>query len=81
VFSFCLFDNAAGKSRYFRTPGGRDGVAGPIEPWTWQVAELFKVEEGKIRRIEAVLHGCPYGMNAGWNKYEQGMSDRIQIIN
>lgn len=80
VFSFCFFDHAAGKSRYFKSPDGRDVVAGPTEPWTWQVAELFKVEKEKIRRIEAVLQRCPYGMNAGWSTYEQGMSDQIQDI-
>ena len=80
VYSFCFFDHAAGKTRYFKSPDGRDVVAGPTEPWTWQIAELFKVEKGKIRRIEAVLQRCPYGMNAGWSTYEQGMSDEIQII-
>jgi hypothetical protein len=80
VFSFCFFDHAAGKTRYFKSPDGRDVVAGPTEPWTWQVAELFKIEKGKIRRIEAVLQRCPYGMNSGWSTYEQGMSDQIQII-
>jgi hypothetical protein len=48
--------------------------------WTWQIAELFKIEKGKIRRIEAVLHRCPFGMNSGWSTYEQGMSDQIQSI-
>ena len=48
--------------------------------WTWQMAELFKVEEGKIRRIEAVFHRSPYGMNSGWSTYEQGISDQIQIV-
>jgi len=48
--------------------------------WTWQLAELFKVEKGKIRRIEAVFHRCPYGMNSGWSTYEQGISDSMQII-
>jgi len=51
VYSFGFFDHAAGKSRYFKSPDGRDVVAGPTEPWTWQIAELFKVEKGKIRRI------------------------------
>ena len=80
VFSFGFFDHAAGKSRYFKSPDGRDVIAGPTEPWTWQIAELFKVEKGKIRRIEAVLQRCPYGMNSGWSSYEQGMSDQIQYI-
>ena len=48
--------------------------------WTWQLAELFKVEKGNIRRIEAIFHRCPYGMNSGWSTYEQGMSDQIQSI-
>jgi hypothetical protein len=48
--------------------------------WTWQLAELFKIEKGNIRRIEAIFHRCPYGMNSGWSTYEQGMSDRIQSI-
>ena len=48
--------------------------------WTWEIAELFKVQNGLIHRIEAVLTRSPYGMNSGWSTYEQGMSDEIQII-
>src|SRR5690606_33847897 len=43
--------------------------------WTWQLAELFRIEEGMIRRIEAVFHRGPYGINSGWSTYEQGMSE------
>jgi hypothetical protein len=80
VFSFCFFDHAAGDSRKFTTPDGRSAVEGPSEPWTWQVAELFKIEKGKIRRIEAILQRSPYGMNSGWSSYEDGLSDKIQIV-
>jgi hypothetical protein len=80
VFTFNFFDHGAGKTRYYKTPDGRDLVAGPTEPWTWQQAELFKVEKGKIRRIEAVLQRCPYGMNSGWSTYEKGLSEEIQNI-
>jgi hypothetical protein len=80
VFAFCFFDHMAGKSRRFTTPDGRNVVSGPAEPWTWQVAELFKVEKGKIRRIEAITLRCPYGMNSGWSSYEEGLSDMTQII-
>ncbi len=48
--------------------------------WTWEIAELFKIENGLIRRIEAVFLRCPYGMNSGWSNYEQGMSEEIQNI-
>jgi hypothetical protein len=48
--------------------------------WTWEIAELFKIEKGLIRRIEAVFLRCPYGMNSGWSTYEMSISDRIQDI-
>ena len=48
--------------------------------WTWQLAELFKIEKGNIRRIEAIFQRCPYGMNSGWSTYEQGISDSIQSV-
>ena len=80
VYSFGFFDHGAGKTRTFKTPDGRTVTAGPTTPWTWEIAELFKVEKGKIRKIEAVLLQSPYGMNSGWSTYEQGMSDQIQII-
>jgi hypothetical protein len=48
--------------------------------WTWQMAELFKIENGQIRRIEAVFQRAPYGINSGWSTYEQGISEEPQII-
>jgi hypothetical protein len=48
--------------------------------WTWEIAELFKIEKGLIRRIEAVFLRCPYGMNSGWSTYEQGISEERQDI-
>ena len=46
--------------------------------WTWQLAELFKIENGRIRRIEAIFHRAPYGINSGWSTYEEGISNDIQ---
>ena len=48
--------------------------------WTWQLAELFKIEKGKIRRVEAVIHKSPYGTNSGWSNYEQGISEEYRSI-
>jgi hypothetical protein len=78
VFSFVFFDHSAGDTRTFETPDGRTITAGPAQPWTWGIAELFKVEDNQIRQIEAILHRVPYGMNSGWSSYEVGMSDRLQ---
>ena len=48
--------------------------------WTWQIAELFKIEDGKIRRIEAAFHRAPFGINSGWSTYEQGISEEPRTI-
>jgi hypothetical protein len=80
AFAFGFFDHAAGKTRHFTTPDGRHIASGPVAPWTWQIAELFKIENNKIRRIEAVLQKVPYGMNSGWSTFEKGWSDEIQIV-
>jgi hypothetical protein len=79
VVGFAFFDHDAGASRHFKTPDGRDITGGPVEPWTWEIAELFKVEKGLLHEIEAVLERAPYGMNSGWSSYEDGMSDKIQF--
>jgi len=79
VVGFAFFDHDAGASRHFKTPDGREMTAGPVEPWTWEIAELFKVEKGMLHEIEAVLERAPYGMTSGWSSWEDGMSDRIQF--
>ena len=48
--------------------------------WTWEISELFKIENGLIRRIEAAFLRGPYGMNSGWSTYEQTRSEEIQDI-
>lgn len=48
--------------------------------WTWQLGEIFKIEDGKIRRIEALFHRAPFGINSGWSTFEQGMSEELQDI-
>jgi hypothetical protein len=78
VFSFIFFDHSAGDTRTFQTPNGRTVTAGPQQPWTWQLAELFKIEKGKIRQIEAIMERAPYGMNSGWSNWEDGLTDRAR---
>jgi hypothetical protein len=79
VVAFVFFDHDAGKSRTFQTPSGRTVTAGPTTPWTWMIAELFKVEKGLLHEIEAILERVPYGMGSGWSSWEESMSDRIQF--
>jgi len=70
----------AGDTRHFKTPDGRAVTAGPTTPWTWQLAEMFKLEKGQIRRIEAILERAPYGMDSGWSTWEEAMSDRARDV-
>jgi hypothetical protein len=48
--------------------------------WTWQMAELFKIENGLIRWVEAVFHRAPYGIPSGWSTYERSISEEIQSV-
>ena len=80
VFAFGFFDHSGGATRTFTVPDGRTVTAGPVQPWTWELAELFKIEKGKIRKIEALLHRSPYGMASGWSTWTQGMSDAARDV-
>jgi hypothetical protein len=80
VYSFVFFDHMAGKSRTYTRSDGRVITAGPTDPYTWEIAELFRIEKGKIRRIEAILVRSPYGQQSGWSTYEDSMSDRARDI-
>jgi hypothetical protein len=80
VFAFAFFDHALGRDRTFRAPDGRTVTGGPPDPWTWQIAEIFRIEGGRIRQIEAVLLRAPYGMNSGWSTWEEGMSSAARDV-
>jgi hypothetical protein len=76
VFAFVFFDNAAGEARNVTLADGRKVVSGSSVPFTWQIAELFKIENSRIVAVESVLHGVPYGLGSGWSTWEDSMSSR-----
>jgi hypothetical protein len=65
VFVAGFFDHDA-KLRTFTLADGRVEHQARTAPWTWEIAELFKIQNGKIMRIEAIVNACPYGMKSGW---------------
>jgi len=81
VVANVFFDHeASAASRNYRTPDGRQiSNSGPARTCTWMISELFKVENGLLHEIEAILVEVPYGMNSGWSSWEDGRSDRIQF--
>ncbi len=80
VMAIGFFDHMAGDTRTFETPNGRTVTAGPTQPWTWYICEVFKIHNHKIGPIEALLEHPPYGMLSGWSSYADGMSDRPQDV-
>ena len=42
--------------------------------------ELFRIEKGKIFQIQAIMERPPYGMNAGWSAWEDGLSSRARDV-
>ncbi len=74
AFAFAYFDNAGGESRFGTLPDGRRVESGPAIPWSWLIAEVFKIERGLIGPVESVLHSVPYGTGSGWSTWEQSMS-------
>jgi hypothetical protein len=80
VVAFGFFDHSGGETRRGVTPNGREVIAGPVQPWTWYITELFRVENGLLGEIEAFLQRVPYGMLSGWSTWEQGMSSELQDV-
>ena len=76
AFAFAFFDNASGDARHGTLRNGRTVSSGPSIPWTWQIAEFFKIEKGLIGPVESVLHQVPYGMGSGWSSWEDTMSSQ-----
>lgn len=67
VLSIIRFDHN-GRSK---TITWNDGSVHPVntpfdEPFSFTIAELFKIVDGKIRQIEALVLNVPYGMPTGW---------------
>ena len=71
-------DEPAGKYATFKLADGREITAGPNRPTTVAAVEMYKIEGGKLHRIEAVQHDVPYGMLSGWSSYEDGMSSKAR---
>jgi hypothetical protein len=43
-------------------------------PYSFLIGELFKIKDGKIHQIEAVLLDVPYGMRSGWSSWDHAIS-------
>jgi hypothetical protein len=65
VFVLGFFDHDA-TLRSYTLADGRTVKQTRTGPWTWEIAEMFKIQDGKIMRVEAVVNTGIYGMKSGW---------------
>ncbi len=66
VFAFAFFDHS-GTVREYRLANGTPITSNVDRPFSWMIAEAFRIERGLITRIEALMTECPYGMCSGWS--------------
>lgn len=81
VYAIIFFDHA-GRVRTVNMANGTTFTVPPPydTPYTFLIGELFKIKNGRIHQIEAVLLSVPYGMPSGWGTAEapQRLSERIR---
>jgi hypothetical protein len=68
AFGWGYFDHTGAVPTYSRTLDGAKVDVAPAfrQPFSFYIAEVFKVVDGNIRQIEAVLTTVPYQMESGW---------------
>ena len=68
AFGWGYFDHDGSVEKMSVTLDGKtQDVTGMFrQPFSFYIAEIFKIKDGKIRQIEAVLTTVPYGMESGW---------------
>jgi len=68
AFGWAYFDHDGTHAKFSRTLDQQQVDVSPTfrQPLTFYIAEVFKIQEGKIRQIEAVLTTVPFRMESGW---------------
>jgi hypothetical protein len=68
AFGWGYFDHNGTPAKFSRTLDHQLVDVAPMfrQPFSFYIAEVFKVVDGKIRQIEAVLTQVPYQMESGW---------------
>ncbi len=73
VLAFVSFDHSGRIKNVPLADGSTLHVPAPFDaPYSFLMAELFKVRDGRIGRVEAVLITTPYRMASGWGEMSGG---------
>ena len=70
VFAHVFFDHAGNVRTWknLKTGEVKPVGKGVLRPSAWEINELFKIKNGRIYQIEAVLVAVPYKMRSHWEK-------------
>lgn len=69
VYAIIRFDHNGRNKTITWNDGSVHSVNMPFdEPFSFLVGELFKIKNGKIYQIEALVLNVPYGMHLGWEE-------------
>jgi len=68
AFAMGYFDHDGSVAKMSETLDGKLVDVSPMfrQPFSFIIGEVFKIKDGKIRQIEAVLMAVPFGMESGW---------------
>jgi hypothetical protein len=68
AFAWAYFDHNGTAAKFTNTPDRKLADVAPTfrQPFSFYIAEVFKVMDGNLRQIEAVLTAVPYQMESGW---------------
>jgi hypothetical protein len=68
AFGWGYFDHDGSAAKMQTTLDGKvtDVDKSFRQPFSFIIAEIFKIKDAKIRQIEAVLMAVPFGMESGW---------------
>ena len=67
VYAMVRFDHHGRNESIVWNDGSIHKVNPPFdEPFSFQIGELFKIQDGKIKHIEALVFPVPYKMPTGW---------------
>ncbi len=70
IYAAAFFDHQ-GDLRDVKLTDGRVVPTQYDTPWTWQIGEVFKIKDGKIHEVEALVMHAPYGMQDVWTDHPQ----------
>jgi hypothetical protein len=71
VYALITFDHNGRNKTTVWADGKEHPVNSPFdEPFSFQIGELFKIRNGKIVRVEALVLNVLYHMPSGWGKAE-----------